>query len=207
LGWAASGGAGAAGGGGGYGGGSGGGGGGGGGGAAVGGYSNSSISRLPQGMHEHYQHFQSGAFMGNSGHDYYKVRTPEQFGHDPNGPGNGTGPGAFAAPTMYKEPGPYHPGTPAQELKALGREPKMGSDPSAAAAAPEAVTLNQSVTQDLSLPEDDFQKKQTPSSPRAPKNVLARMAKRVTTTMSNQAYSAAMGATSLATPTMGGIHF
>ncbi len=45
-----------------------------------------------------------------------------------------------------------------QALKRMGSEPLLAPDKVTKPEAPEAVTVNQSVTQDLSLPEDDFNK-------------------------------------------------
>jgi hypothetical protein len=88
------------------------------------------IDSAPQGMHQHYQHYNPGAFMPPQEHaaaapqqrsGYYKCTTPEQF--------SSGGPAAAAAPPD----------------------------------APQAVVVGQATTQDLSLPEDEFQQKSPPS--------------------------------------------
>lgn len=101
-----------------------------------------------------YAQFEPGAFIPKekkkSG--YYKcneVAPPHKPVSDQimtGGAGGGGVPGLGGAPS------------PAGALKALGREPKLNDreDATAAPEAPQPVVINQSTTQDLSLPEDDF---------------------------------------------------
>ena len=64
------------------------------------------------------------------------------------------GPGGGGVPGMGGGGAP----SPAGALKALGKEPKLNDrdDGTLAPEAPQPVVINQSTTQDLSLPEDDF---------------------------------------------------
>jgi hypothetical protein len=116
---------------------------------------------IPQGVHQHYQHFSPGAFMppqaqGGGGaaeqqapagsHGYYKARTPEYFNANTNGGG--------AVPGM----GGGGPSDAERALRSMGKEPKLSdrNDNSQAPDAPAPVVINQATTQDLSLPEDEF---------------------------------------------------
>lgn len=115
------------------------------------------IDSGPQGMHQHYQHYNPGAFMPPQAQataapqqrsGYYKCTTPEQF--------SSGGPAAAAAA----------PDANMQALRGLGKEPKLSDrndQQQAAPEAPQAVVVNQATTQDLSLPEDEFQQKSPPS--------------------------------------------
>jgi len=122
-----------------------------------------SVDSSPQGMHQHYQHYQPGAFIppsqqpgaGSSAAQqaphsgYYKCTTPEQFSS------GGAPAAAHAAPDPNM-----------QALRGLGKEPKLNDrneQQAAAPEAPQAVVVNQATTQDLSLPEDEFQQKSPPS--------------------------------------------
>ena len=126
-------------------------------------------------MKEHYAHYDPGAFIPKEQKSHYykcreaplpnkqyqpydQVNTAGAPGGTPGGPSGGppaAGPG-IGPPPSAKE-----------AMKLLGKEPKL-TDRDEAAEAPEApspVVINQSTTQDLSLPEDDFsyQKANRPS--------------------------------------------
>lgn len=111
----------------------------------------------PTGTHQHYLHYEPGAFApANQSHGYYKARTPPPPNSDYyNNNTAGGAPGQAAA-------GP----TDAQRaLRGLGREPKLGKDGSPEAPeAPQPVVVNQAATQDLSLPEDDFAYQKAPNT-------------------------------------------
>lgn len=84
----------------------------------------------------------------------YRVGTPPPIGRNndtfavSNG---GTGKGATAAPT------PSYAGGSGRDIKALGKAPELEGEASAGAPeAPSPVLVNQSRSQDLSLPDDDF---------------------------------------------------
>lgn len=99
-----------------------------------------------------YGHFEPGAFIPkNHKSGYYKcneVTPPHKQVSDQIMTGNGGG----------AVPGLGGPPSPAGALKSLGKEPKLNDreDGAAAPDAPQPVVINQSTTQDLSLPEDDF---------------------------------------------------
>jgi hypothetical protein len=82
-------------------------------------------------------------------------------------------------------------------LRGLGQEPKLKADAEAIAGPPQAVTVNQATTQDLSLPEDDFNKKTTPISSTSPASNTGRMIRRMGQTMMNRAYGMSSGAASM----------
>ena len=68
----------------------------------------------------------------------------------------GTGKGATAAPT-YAGSAPGYGGASSRDIKALGKAPELEGEASAGAPeAPSPVLVNQSRSQDLSLPDDDF---------------------------------------------------
>jgi hypothetical protein len=106
------------------------------------------------GVHEHYNHYNAGAFIPKqelehriyqpASSDYYSVKS----GGNP----------AQAQPVQQS------PATNA--LRQLGREPNLGQDVPQKPEVPRAVTVNQAVTQDLSLPDDQFNQQ----SPVATKN-------------------------------------
>lgn len=111
------------------------------------------------GKKQGYQHYDAGAFIPpEKKRGYYKCKemTPP---HKPVSdqintggvPGMAGGQGAGA-------PGLGGPPSAAGAIKALGREPKLNDreDGGEAPEPPAPVVINQSVTQDLSLPEDDF---------------------------------------------------
>ncbi len=95
-------------------------------------------------MHQHYAHVQAGAYAPpnvqqrmNQRQDSYNVN-------------NGSNP--VANPAL-----PQYTGATTADLNKLGPEPGLqNTNPSMAAQAPTAVVINQSKTQDLSLPDDDY---------------------------------------------------
>jgi len=113
------------------------------------------VSIQPTGVHQHYSHYDANAFIPqqekhNSGYkclpagpvggsatksDYYNANTNGQSAPDPSQP-------------QYNSAAE-------QQLKSMGKAPKLRPDGFAQQAAPEAVTVNQATTQDLSLPEDE----------------------------------------------------
>ncbi len=103
-----------------------------------------------------YAQYEPGAFIPKGKKSsYYKcneVAAPHKPVSDQimTGPGAGGGGGGV--------PGLGGPPSPAGALKSLGREPKLNDrdDGAVAPDAPQPVVINQSTTQDLSLPEDDF---------------------------------------------------
>lgn len=106
-------------------------------------------------MHQHYMHVQPGSLSSGGGGQggspgYYKARTPAPPKEDTFGAKDtSSGPNYGAA------------------LKKLGREPKLNDrvygTESAAPEAPVPVQINQASTQDLSLPDDDFEARRPPS--------------------------------------------
>lgn len=110
----------------------------------------------PMTMHQHYGHVQPGSFVTGtptgSSPGYYKARNPQAkedtFGAKDAGAGGG-------GPNLGKA------------LKKMGKEPKLndrvyGAE-SSAPEAPVPVQINQASTQDLSLPDDDFEYRRPPS--------------------------------------------
>ncbi len=103
----------------------------------------------------------------SAGVGYYKAKTMHIDIPDHSAPGQGTsanGVGYDKAKSMdvYNTNSTAQPGQPGytgagdKDLKALGKEPQLNGDGTQAAETPQAVPVNQSATQDLSLPEDDF---------------------------------------------------
>lgn len=99
------------------------------------------------------QHFAPGAFIPKEDqkrHGYYKCTSPEYFSADPNAP-------------RYR-------GTGEKQLKELGQEPKLNdfNEGQQAPEPPQPTIVSQSVTDDLTLPEDEFSikppKKKGPAS-------------------------------------------
>jgi hypothetical protein len=112
--------------------------------------SDNGISHDAQGIHQHYVHYQAGAFMPNqpAQQNPYKPSSSDYYNINPNArPGMTSG--ATAANPPLETPS-------MQALKRMGAEPQLAADRVTKPEAPEAVTVNQSVSQDLSLPEDDF---------------------------------------------------
>lgn len=109
------------------------------------------IPRDPQGVHQHYVHYQAGAFMPDQVvQQNYKPTSADYYNINPNARA-----GMNKLETSVNVPAE----TPSmQALKHMGPEPGLAPDKIVKPEAPEAVTVNQSVTQDLSLPEDDFNK-------------------------------------------------
>ncbi len=117
------------------------------------GASGTGIDRNPTGVHQHYIHYNSGAFMPNSAapQNNYRPNSADYYNINPNARANMAAPiNAIAAPPVD---------TPSEQaLKRMGPEPQLAGDAVTRPEAPTAVTVNQSVSQDLSLPEDDFNK-------------------------------------------------
>jgi len=112
------------------------------------------ISHNPTGVHEHYVHYNPGAFIPNGGmpDNNYRPASTDYYNVNPNARAgvNNMAPPAHIAPPAD---------TPSvQALKRMGPEPQLGADAVSRPEAPTAVIVNQSVSQDLSLPEDDFNK-------------------------------------------------
>lgn len=108
---------------------------------------------------------EGGGGGGGGGHGYYKAQTPPPIQKQGSGyykartPGGSPGGGDyFNANTAGGPTAPRYTGASAKDLKALGREPKLNDrqEDTGAPDAPQPVTVNQSTTQDLSLPEDEF---------------------------------------------------
>jgi hypothetical protein len=146
------------------GGGSGGGGNGGGSGGSGSGGGNGGNGTMQQtGSHQHYNHYDPGSFGASASHGYYKARTPDAP-QNPSAQGGGAQQG-----DVYMSGGGTHKGATSagggrgggggNAFSGLGREPKLKDkdDTSMTPDAPQAVTINQATTQDLSLPEDEFQ--------------------------------------------------
>lgn len=117
--------------------------GGGGGGGAAGG------PPQPVGVHQHYNHYDPGAFIQDKGNGYYKAKTApmpvnnhDSYSAAGNGGNMGGGGGGGSV------------------------EPRLNpaNDRSSGTEAPAPVTIKQATTQDLSLPDDDFSYKQKPSA-------------------------------------------
>jgi hypothetical protein len=122
-----------------------------------------------------------GAGNGSSA----RVRTPEQFA-------TRTGP-------------PRAQETEAQmALRRLGQEPNLRQDDTSTQTPPQAVSISQSTTQDLSSPEDDFQRKSTPLSSSSAPSAMGRAGKRMGRMVINRAYS--MGSSGMGMMSSG-MHF
>ncbi len=109
------------------------------------------VSSAPTGVHQHYVHYQPGAFMppGAMPQNNYRPSSADYYNVNPN---------ARAAAVNMSAPAQPVETPSAQALKSLGAEPRLAADEATRPEAPTAVTVNQSVSQDLSLPEDDFNK-------------------------------------------------
>jgi hypothetical protein len=108
----------------------------------------------PTGVHQHYSHYDPSAFI------------PKEQQHSagykclPAGPvgGGASKSDYYNANTQPAAPDPTQPqynNNAEKQLKAMGKAPKYRGDGAAQQQAPEAVTVNQATTQDLSLPEDE----------------------------------------------------
>jgi len=128
------------------------------------------VPNSPTGVHEHYVHYQPGAFIPQqelqqttyrpTSTDYYNVNPVAK----PMSRGLDVLPGAATSPIP----------TPAtQRLQHLSAEPQLAPDAVSKPEVPSAVTVNQSVSQDLSLPEDDFNKHYPTSVGNTPGNRAA----------------------------------
>jgi len=153
----------------------------------------------PVGMHQHYGHYDAGAFMQQQHKSgYYKCTTPEQFNVNPAGGGGAAGAKADGGGSG---PSPEQVAA-ARGLRALGQEPKLDgeADNAASTAPPQAVSINQATTQDLSLPEDDFQRKATPMQSTSAPSTVGRITRRIGQQVMYRAYSTGLGAA-------GSLHF
>lgn len=147
-------------------------------------------------FHQHYGHAAPGSFgqsgggqSNGGGVGYYKCRSAKLPGRGDtfsSQAGNPTHKGAVGA-SMGGGPSP---GGLNKALKKLGREPKLNDrvygHTGAAPEAPTPVQINQASTQDLSLPDDDFQYRKPPSrGGRYAKRIFKRMGNRALNTMNS----------------------
>ena len=112
---------------------------------------NRTVSSSPSGVHQHYVHYEPGAFIPKqelqqqtyrpAAADYYNVNPAAR-------------PAAASSPSVDNVAPVPTPAT--QALQHMGPAPQLAADGVSKPDAPSAVTVNQSVSQDLSLPEDDF---------------------------------------------------
>jgi len=117
----------------------------------------------PTGVHEHYVHYEPGAFVQGQQSHYYKANTAPTFqpgitdAQADKGGGPSGGADYFAAGGKG-DPPPKYTGSTGADLAKLGPEPKLSDKPGGNKTpdAPAAVNVSQAQTQDLSLPEDDF---------------------------------------------------
>lgn len=152
-------------GGGGYGGGSGGGGGYGGGAAPPGAAADRPYTPPSPTFHQHYGHVPPGAFKKPSeggGRGYYKAVDPGPVNKSGGGGGykvKTPGSDYYGASSGGPDGPPAYTGASGRDLKALGKEPKLTErqEQGQAPEAPTPVVVSQSTTQDLSLPEDEFE--------------------------------------------------
>jgi hypothetical protein len=115
-----------------------------------------------QGMHQHYAHYQPGAFspqaQGNAGapRSGYKVSPVDPVPSGARTDYYGTNGGS--APPQYTGANP-------SALSSLGKEPTLNTqaDKVMTPQAPTPVVVNQATTQDLSLPDDDFAQHKPPN--------------------------------------------
>jgi len=112
------------------------------------------VSSSPSGVHEHYVHYQPGAFIPPQElqQTTYRPATADYYNINP---------AARPVALNYAMPSPAVPTIPTpatQRLQHLSAEPQLAPDAVSKPEVPSAVTVNQSVSQDLSLPEDDFNK-------------------------------------------------
>jgi len=141
----------------------------------------------PTGVHQHYTHYDPGAFIPPSQQQHhntgYKVNTPATDYYNAN--------------TAPVDDSPKFQSDAGQALKRMGPAPRLAPDQAPQATAPTPVTVNQAVTQDLSLPDD-----QTSSGQALNQNTLGkRMARRTGQMLMmpvHQAASQGAGAASMA---------
>jgi hypothetical protein len=106
----------------------------------------------PEGIHQHYVHYNPRAFVPESdqSHSNYKVTTPRSDYYNVNSPNSAPGNvGDSGSPPAFQSAA-------GNALKSMGPQPHLLHDQPVQPAAPSPVTVNQAVTQDLSLPEDQF---------------------------------------------------
>jgi hypothetical protein len=156
----------------------------------------------PTGVHQHYVHYQPGAFQ-----------TPQERQQAQPSSGNfvsnsGSMQSAPAAPSShgYYKAGDYYSvntknsaaavpvsGT-VQAIRQLGKEPRLGNDAPAQPEAPASVVVNQSTTEDLSLQDDEFNKQ----SPQAQNNSGRQMGRTLVNVGARTLYTGAMMGASMA---------
>ncbi len=118
---------------------------------------NRNYNSSPTGVHQHYVHYEAGAFMPkeqaqSAPQIIYKPASSDYYNVNP-------GARPVYGPVRGGDAGSGNSETPAtQALHRMGAEPQLAADAISKPEAPAAVTVNQSVSQDLSLPEDDFNK-------------------------------------------------
>lgn len=153
----------------------------------------------PTGVHQHYTHYEAGAFLpakevsfapqtGSPG--YYKCREPVQDNSARGAPSGSpgyykareSGQDYYAANTRQNAADEAPPGMPryrgasSADLRRMGKEPTLNDERQGAAppAPPIPVVVNQAATQDLSLPEDEFSYNR-PTRPSVAKQIGRRM--------------------------------
>lgn len=117
-----------------------------------------------QGMHQHYAHYQPGAFSPqaqNNGapRSGYKCLPADPVPSGAKTDYYGTNVGSANSPPQYSGVSP-------SALSRLGKEPTLSSQQDKAVMTPQAptpVVVNQATTQDLSLPDDDFAQHKPPN--------------------------------------------
>jgi len=126
----------------------------------------------PEGTFEHYLHYPARAFVPDSdlghNHNVYKVTTPGSDYYNVNSPNSA--PSSMADSTAQ----PAFQSAAGNALKSMGPQPRLLRDQPVQPAAPSPVTVNQAVTQDLSLPEDQFSSGQAVSQNTTGKRVAQR---------------------------------
>jgi hypothetical protein len=114
------------------------------------------ISSSPTGVHEHYVHYEPGAFIPPQAlaqtQAIYRPAATDYYNINP------AARPAFNSPSQAVATVPTIPTPATNALHHLPPQPGLACDPVSKPEAPSAVTVNQSVSQDLSLPEDDFNK-------------------------------------------------
>ncbi len=108
----------------------------------------------PTGVHQHYTHYDPGAFVkpdDSNSRGGYKVQTPGTDYYS-----GGAKPDANAGAPQFSS-------SASSALNQLGKEPRLMNDRPVQPEAPQGVVVNQSTTQDLSLPDDQFSSGQAAS--------------------------------------------
>jgi hypothetical protein len=169
------------------------------GGNTVGNTNGAYVPPKPTGVHQHYTHYDAGAFIPpqarqeQSHSGYYKVTTPRtDYYNANNNPDDG-------APKFHSDAG--------QQLKNMGPQPRLAPDQPAQASAPTPVTVNQAVTQDLSLPDDQTSSGQALNQNNMAKRFARRTGQVLTNTLNNAAMTAASQAQSAASMAGMSLHY